>query len=56
MADLGDFETLEILVLPALQARLAQMEEEIRRSHEQLAQSNKQLAEVWTLVATLAVN
>ena len=56
MANLGDFNTPEILVPPALQARLAQMEEEIRRSHEQLAQSNEQLVEAQTLVVTLAVN
>ena len=56
MADIGDFDTREILVLPALQARLVQMEEEIRRSHKQLAWSNEQLAEARMLVATLAMN
>ena len=58
MADLGDFslDAPETMVPPAFQARLAQMEEEIRRSHKQLAWSNEQLAEVCTLVAILAVN
>ena len=39
-----------------MQARLAQMEEEIQRSHEQLTWSNEQLAEVCMLVVTLAAN
>ena len=33
----GECKVQEIMVPPALQARLVQMEEEIRRSHEQLA-------------------
>ena len=58
MADFGSFslDAPENTVLPDFQVRLAQMEEEIRRSHEQLARSNEQLAEARTLVATLAAN
>ena len=58
MADIGDFslDTLKITVLPVLQARIVQMEKEIRRSYKQLAQSNEQLTEAHMLVATLAIN
>ena len=58
MADIGDFSlsTPENTVLPALKARLAQMEEEIRRSHKQLAQMSEQLMEAQMLVATLSMN
>ena len=51
MANLRDLtlNTPKIMVLPTLQARLAQMEEEIRRIHEQWA-------EACMLVVTLTMN